>query len=65
VEIYRDAEDSRRWMEINRFGSRERYLDVMEAMNRDPRIEELFERFNTLLTETECEPEKSQYFRMV
>ena len=52
-------------MEINRFGSRERYLDVMEAINQDPCIEELFERFSTLLTETECEPEKSQYFRMV
>jgi len=50
-------------MEINRFGSSERYLDVMEAMNQDPRIEELFERFSTLLTETECEPEKNQYFR--
>lgn len=65
MEIYRDAEDPRRWMDINRFGSRERYLDVMEAMNQDSRIEELFERFSTLLTETECEPEKSQYFRMV
>ncbi len=34
-------------------------------MNQDPRMEELFERFSTLLTETECELEKSQYFRMV
>ena len=65
VEIYRDAENPQRWMEINRFHDREHYLRVASTLDDDPRISQLFEEFQELLGGAECEPEKKEYFHMI
>ena len=45
VEIFRDADDPSRWMEINRFEDREHYERVIGVVDEDPRIRKLFEEF--------------------
>ena len=65
VEIYRDAEDPQRWMEINRFMDREHYQRVASTLDEDPRISQLFEEFQELLCDAEYEPEKKEYFHMI
>lgn len=65
VEIYRDAEDPQRWMEINRFRDREHYQRVASTLDEDPRISQLFEEFQELLGDAEHEAEKKEYFHMV
>lgn len=64
VEIYRDAKDPRRWMEINRFRDRAHYNEVIASVDEDPRIKPLFEEFIGLLKEGE-QPEKTTYYRMI
>ncbi len=65
VEIYRDAKDPRRWMEINRFEDMEHYNKVIGTVNEDERIERLFEEFQELMGEREEQPEKDLYYRMI
>lgn len=65
VEIYRDAKEPSKWMEINRFESREHYERVSATLKDDPRISQLFEEFQELLGDLEYGPDKSQYFRIV
>jgi len=65
VEIYRDAEDPQRWMEINRFRDREHYQRVASTLEEDPRISQLFEEFQELLVDAEYEPDKKEYFHMI
>jgi len=65
VEIYRDAKDPRRWMEINRFRDREHHNDVVAAVDADPRMGPLFEEFISLFDAEEYQPEKRNYFRMI
>jgi len=65
VEIYRDAKDPRRWMEINRFRDRQHYNEVIAAVDGDPRLEPLFKEFISLFDAEEYRPEKRTYFRMI
>ncbi len=65
VEIYRDAKDPRRWMEINRFRDRQHYNEVIAAVDDDPRIGPLFEEFISLFNAEEYQPEKQTYYRMI
>lgn len=65
VEIYRDAEDPQRWMEINRFRDREHYQRVASTLDEDQRISQLFEEFKELLGDAEYEPDKKEYFHMI
>lgn len=65
VEIYRDAKDPRRWMEINRFRDRQQYNEIIAAVDEDPRIRPLFEEFMSLFDAEEAQPEKITYFRMI
>lgn len=65
VEIYRDAKDPRRWMEINRFRDRQHYNEVVGAVDGDSRIKPLYEEFLSLFDTDEAEPDKRTYFRMV
>lgn len=65
VEIYRDAEDPRKWMEINRFEDKEHYQRVASLLQEDPRITRIFAEFQGLLEDSEYEPEKSSYFKMI
>ena len=65
IEIYRDAKDPRRWMEINRFRDRQHYNEVIGAVDEDPRIGPLYKEFMSLLNAEDCQPEKSTYFRMI
>jgi quinol monooxygenase YgiN len=64
VEIYRDAKDPRRWMEINRFRDRTHYTEVIASVDEDPRIKPLFEEFIGLFEEGN-QPEKTTYYRMI
>lgn len=64
VEIYRDAKDPRRWMEINRFRDRTHYTEVIASVDEDPRIKPLFEEFIGLFEEGN-QPEKATYYRMI
>lgn len=65
IEIYRDAQDPTHWMEINRFKDREHYLEVMKAMERDPRVRRLYKEFTTIIDIGSCEAEKRTYLRML
>lgn len=65
VEIYRDARDPRRWMEINRFKDRQHYNEVIAAVDSDPRISPIFEKFMSLFSSDEYQPEKTTYHRMI
>jgi quinol monooxygenase YgiN len=65
VEIYRDAEDPERWMEINRFENREHYERVSATLDADPRLSRLFEEFQNIFENENYEPEKSMYFQMI
>jgi len=65
VEIYRDAKDPRRWMEINRFRDREHYNEVIGAVEKDTRLQRLYDEFTSLLIAEEAQPEKKVYFRMI
>lgn len=65
VEIYRDAKDPRRWMEINRFRDRQHYNEVIGAVDEDPSIKPLYEEFMSLFNVEEYQPEKQTYFRMI
>ena len=65
VEIYRDAKDPRRWMEINRYNDRQHYNDVIAAVDQDPRIKTLFEEFISLFDEDGDQPMKTTYYRML
>lgn len=64
VEIYRDAKDPRKWLEINRFHDRQHYNEVIVAVDEDPRIAPLFEQFIGLFDE-DNKPEKTTYYRMI
>lgn len=64
VEIYRDAKDPRRWMEINRYKDRQHYNEVIATVDEDPRIAPLFEEFIGLFDESN-KPEKTTYYRMI
>jgi quinol monooxygenase YgiN len=64
VEIYRDSEDPRRWLEVNKFHDQDHYQEVISAVDKDPRISDLFEEFLTLF-ETGEAPEKNTYLRML
>ncbi|MCW4050065.1 MAG: antibiotic biosynthesis monooxygenase [Candidatus Bathyarchaeota archaeon] len=65
IEIYRDSEDPDRWMEINRFQSKEHYEKVSATLDEDPRISQLYEEFKELLGGAEYLPEKETYFQMI
>jgi len=65
VEIYRDAKDPRRWMEINRFRDRPHYNEVIAAVDEDPNFKLLFDEFMGLFSAEEYKPQKSVYFRMI
>ena len=64
VEIYRDAKDPRKWMELNRYKDREHYNEVTASVDADPRLKHLFDEFITLFEEGN-QPEKNTYFRMI
>ena len=64
MEIYRDSEDPRYWMEINRFLDREHYDRVIARVDDDPRIAPLFEQLKRLLNKGEA-PEKATYLRIL
>jgi quinol monooxygenase YgiN len=64
VEIYRDSEDPRYWMEINKFSDQEHYDSVIAKVDEDPRIAPLFEKLKGLLEKGEM-PEKAAYIRML
>ena len=65
IEIYRDAEDPTHWMEINRFRDREHYLEVMKAVEEDPRIKRLYEEFTSVIDVEDGKAEKRTYLRMM
>ena len=65
VEIYRNAKDPQRWMEINRFRDWEHYNEVIASVDKDPRIAPLFEQFIKLFNGDDNQPEKSTYFRIL
>jgi len=65
VEIYRDAEEPEKWMEINRFENREHYERVSATLDADPRLSRLFEEFQHIFEFENYEPEKSMYFQMI
>lgn len=64
VEIYRDAKDPRKWMELNRYKDREHYNEVTASVDADPRLKPIFDEFITLFEE-KSQPEKNTYFRMI
>ena len=64
VEIYRDAEDPRRWMEINRYKDRAHYNEVVAAVEGDPNIRPLLQEFINLFEDGKP-PEKNTYYRMI
>ncbi len=64
VEIYRDAKDPRKWMELNRYRDRQHYNEVIASVDEDPRIKPLFEEFIGLFEEGN-QPDKSTYYRMI
>ena len=64
VEIYRDAKDSGRWMEINRYRDRGHYEEVAAAVEGDQRIRPLYEAFIGIF-DAESQPTKSNYLRML
>jgi quinol monooxygenase YgiN len=65
VEIYRDAEDPQKWMEINRFEDEDHYKKVSATLDEDPRISQLFKEFQELLSNVEYDPEKNTYYQMI
>jgi quinol monooxygenase YgiN len=65
VEIYRNAKDPRRWMEINRYKNREHYNEVVTAVDNDSRMAPLFVKFLALFNEKENKPEKTTYYRIL
>ncbi|MBN2336794.1 hypothetical protein JXL21_14655 [Candidatus Bathyarchaeota archaeon] len=65
VEIYRDAEDPTKWMEINRFQDKEHYQQVASTLKDDLRISQIFEEFQALFGDVQYDPEKKDYFRMI
>jgi len=65
VEIYRDAEEPEKWMEINRFENREHYERVSATLDADPRLSRLFDEFQNIFEFENYEPEKSMYFQMI
>lgn len=64
VELYRNAKDPRKWMEINRFKDRQHYHEVIAAVDNDPRIRSLFEKFLSFYSEHN-KPEKTTYHRIL
>ena len=64
VEIYRDAQDPRKWMEINRYKDRAHFNEVMEAVDRDPKIRSLLQEFIQLFEDGQP-PIKEMYYRMI
>lgn len=64
VEIYRDAQDPGKWMEINRYKDRAHFNEVMEAVDSDPKIRSLLQEFIKLFEEGKP-PEKDMYYRMI
>jgi hypothetical protein len=65
VELYRDAKDPRRWMEIDRYRDREHYNDVTILVDEDPRMSPLLEDFKSLFSGDDNKPEKKIYNRMI
>ncbi len=65
VEIYRDAKDSGRWMEINRYRDLEHHNTVVSAVDKDPRIKPVFEEFINLFDDEAGRPQKTSYYRML
>lgn len=64
VEIYRDAEDPRYWMELNKFEDREHYDRVIEKVEKDTRIASLFEELMGIFPGG-GKAEKGTYLRML
>ncbi|MCW3989684.1 MAG: antibiotic biosynthesis monooxygenase [Candidatus Bathyarchaeota archaeon] len=64
VEIYRDPQNPRKWMEVNKYHDEKHYEDVSAAVDGDPRIEALFEEFLGLFEQGNA-PQKDTYLRML
>ena len=64
VEIYRDPQNPRKWMEINKFHDEKHHKEVTKAVEEDPRISSLFEEFIGLFKKGNT-PEKNTYLRML
>ena len=65
VEIYRDAKDAGRWMEINRYRDLGHHNEVVAAVDKDPRIKPILEEFMSLFDDDESRPQKYAYYRML
>lgn len=64
IEIYRDSKDPSKWLEVNKFLDMDHYKEVISAVDKDPRLSDLFEEFLGLFSAGEA-PEKNTYFRMI
>ena len=64
VEIYRDPQNPRKWMEINKYHDEKHHEEVTAAVEKDPRIETLLKEFLGLF-EQGSTPEKDTYLRML
>ncbi|UCH58059.1 MAG: antibiotic biosynthesis monooxygenase [Candidatus Bathyarchaeota archaeon] len=64
VEIYRDSENPRKWLEVNRFLDQKHLDDVVAAVEEDTRIASLFDEFLSLFDNNRA-PEKDTYIRML
>jgi len=64
VEIYRDPQNHRKWMEINKYHDEKHYEEVSAAVEGDPRIEALFKEFLELFEQGKA-PQKDTYLRML
>jgi hypothetical protein len=65
VQIFRDAKKPNQWMEINKFKDLQRYQNVIAKVNKDPRMEELYLKFQKLLHKGEPEPDKNMFYRIL
>jgi hypothetical protein len=65
VQIFRDAKKPNKWMEINKFQDVTKYQEVISKINKDPRMDELFQKFREILYQGETEPEKKMYYRII
>ena len=64
VELYRDPQNPRKWMEINKYHDEKHQEEVNAAVNGDPRIEALFKEFLGLFEQGSA-PLKETYLRML
>jgi quinol monooxygenase YgiN len=64
VEIYRDPHNPRKWMEINKFHDEKHHKEVIAAVEKDSRINVLFDEFLKLFDKGDP-PTKDMYLRML